>query len=129
MVTEDYVSFDTAKLLKKKGFNEACVVFYDNGYNHTLKFQRCCGPCWLGDNDSVVATNGICVAPTLQMAMKWLRAIHKIDITIDPHDVCGNWIYQFHLCYNREYLFSKDVDTSYEGACEAAIKYCLEHLI
>ena len=67
--------------------------------------------------------------PTLQMAMKWLREVHKIDITVDPHEVANNWIYQFHLCQNKNYLFSKDIDTSYEICAEAAIKYCLENLI
>ena len=71
------------------------------------------------------------------MAMKWLREVHKIDITIDPHEVVegyeyevkNNWIYQFHLCQNRNYLFSRDIDTSYENCAEVAIKYCLENLI
>ena len=30
MITEDYVSFETAKLLKEKGFDEPCQYFYDN---------------------------------------------------------------------------------------------------
>ena len=28
MITEDYVSFETAKLLKEKGFDEPCVYVY-----------------------------------------------------------------------------------------------------
>lgn len=33
MITEDYIGFETAKLLKKKGFNEPCYRWYDgNGY-------------------------------------------------------------------------------------------------
>ena len=27
MITEDYVGFETAKLLKEKGFNECCRAF------------------------------------------------------------------------------------------------------
>ena len=30
MITEDYVSFETAKLLKEKGFNESCYTYYDD---------------------------------------------------------------------------------------------------
>ena len=28
-ITEDYVSFETAKLLKNKGFNEECFALYN----------------------------------------------------------------------------------------------------
>ncbi len=30
MITEDYVSFETAKLLKEKGFDELCYQKYDS---------------------------------------------------------------------------------------------------
>lgn len=117
MITEDYVSFETAKLLKEKGFDEKCNMAY---FNKTLVDYTMFGFCLGGD---------LLDCPTLQMAMKWLREIHKIDITVDPHDVESDWIYQFHLCQNKDYLFSRDVDTSYENCAEAAIKYCLENLI
>lgn len=29
MITEDYVSFETAKLLKEKGFDESCRAVYE----------------------------------------------------------------------------------------------------
>lgn len=29
MITEEYVSFETAKLLKEKGFNAKCFDFYE----------------------------------------------------------------------------------------------------
>ena len=134
MITEDHVSFETAKLLKEKGFNEACVVFYDNGYNHALKFQRCCGPCWLCDNDSVVAINGICVAPTLQMAMKWLREVHNIHVVPKFDFYAGDYTGRIYDG-RRESTAEKDDyiaivgNNTYEQACEAGIKYCLENLI
>ena len=83
MITEDYVSFETAKLLKEKGFDEACHAYYDGGHRHLLKFVQN----GLYNNAGVVANSGICVGPTLQMAMKWLREVHKVDITVDPHEV------------------------------------------
>ena len=33
MITEDYVSFETAKLLKEKGFDETCRAFWKNWYS------------------------------------------------------------------------------------------------
>lgn len=34
---EDYVSLETAKLLKEKGFNEVCETAYDAGIQEALK--------------------------------------------------------------------------------------------
>lgn len=122
MIQEDYVGFETAKLLYKKGFDCECIGYYvyyePNNVKHS--FPGMTNSTWGKDVYS---------APTLQMAMKWLREVHKVDITIDPHKVGNNWIYQFHICQNQNYLFSKDIHTSYENCAESAIKYCLEKLI
>lgn len=111
MITEDYVSFETAKLLKEKGFDEECQKYYGD-YKY---------PC-----------------PTLQMAMKWLREVHNIIITVRLF----NSVEPF--CPGEHNQFTVDIATttmssqkghirhfylSYEEACEAAIKYCLENLI
>ena len=64
-------------------------------------------------------------APTLQMAMKWLRKVHNIDIWTERH----NKRYKGYIHSEQrgdEALFYED---SPEEACEAAIKYCLENLI
>ena len=70
MVTEDYVSYEVAKLLKEKGFNETSntigtynnkgefyLYWHEKGYDHNRLST------WYS-------------APTLQMAMKWLREKH-----------------------------------------------------
>jgi len=120
MNTEDYVSFEIAKLLKDKGFDEPCLMCYtyDKKFGNYGHYNSC-------KNSEVFSLT----APTIQSTRKWLRKKHNIDITVDPHDVCGEWIYQYHLCKDREYLFSRDVDTSYENCANEAIKYCLENLI
>ena len=39
-ITEDYVSFETAKLLKEKGFNEPCLKeYYINGYLSNVSIE------------------------------------------------------------------------------------------
>ena len=70
MITEDYVSFETAKLLKKKGFNEDCYTCYliDEIQHYDYESR----------NRDLI--EGVISAPTLQMTMKWLREIHNIDI-------------------------------------------------
>ena len=126
MVTEDYVSFEVAKLLKEKGFvlpstdyRDWLCCMYDN--NGNVKWG-CYSPDWY-------------VRVTLQMAMKWLREVHHIfiDIDYDPHEF-GDKPY-FTLITNMDtcsYYSGKNLPlnrATYEEMAEAAIKYCLENLI
>lgn len=130
MVTEDYVSFETARLLKEKGFNEKVICYYDDGgslnLNKFVEFQ-CCNE---GYGSSVFA------APTQSMVMKWLREVHNICITIYPDKTKGYEAVLYDTKDNVEIIlqsfgiFGAHIfEDSYEEACEAAIKYCLDNLI
>jgi hypothetical protein len=118
MITEDYVSFETAKLLKEKGF-EGFTMF-----SYSTKWVTMCGH-WENETDWLPKC-------TLQMAMKWLREVHNIHI-----DICSiwdsiHWLYQVFVITPRTTSNSyvdKLLYTSYEQAIEAAIKYSLENLI
>ena len=127
MITEDYVSFETAKLLKEKGFDEECNMAYFNGtpVDYTM-FGFCLG----GD---------LLYCPTLQRAMKWLRLEHKLHIEPIPDcfdykhgDIHDGWYCEItHLSdmsYDADYDSHKKHETC-EEACEDAIKYCLKNLI
>ena len=118
MITEDYVPYKIAKLLREKGFNElgyaSIKVFANNSYEV---------------NGEQVKPSKDTIIPTLQMAMKWLREVHKIHVAVYPYGEysCDN--YQFDVYKNNELIVSKDDGyITYEQACEAAIKYCLEKL-
>ena len=131
MITEDYVSFETAKLLKEKGFDEITFTWY------TGKGKLCFGKNNFDDyhmnhlsNMATAIDKNKCSAPTLQMAMKWLREDYNIDVAIYPYGEysCNN--YQFDVYIDNNLVISKDDGyVSYEQACETAIKYCLEKLI
>ena len=126
MIKEDFVSFEVAKLLKEKGFNEPTWTRYE-------------------DNDEVIfgdkynwnnSPMGQISAPTNQMAMKWLREVHNLFIEL--------YVVKNYSKKKLEYTYSiqdldfqgsddgieccKNWDTP-EQACEIAIKYCLEKLI
>ena len=121
-ITEDYVSFETAKLLKEKGFDEECKIAY---FNKTLVDYTMFGFCLGGD---------LLYCPTLQMAMKWLREIHKLCITITPKvtdsEGSGGCLWEWAItCLLIPQSVSLELFESYEQTCEAAIKYCLENLI
>lgn len=126
MITEDYVSFETAKLLKEKGFNEPCHAWQRENEN----VNYCDIP--LDYNDMFEEHNEYLV-PTQQMAMKWLREVHKLYINIwaDLKDAENNdfdIIFRAQV-YNGPSNYGTYEFSTYEQACEAAIKYCLENLI
>ena len=138
-ITEDYVSFETAKLLKEKGFNENT----EHKIWYVIKqFSTGChwNSCTYKVGDTTREYDGDCCIPmpTLQMAMKWLREVHNlfIQICIIPHTTITieQKYYFFTIHKNRRTLaFRKDFPSgyyfTYEEACEAAIKYCLKVLI
>lgn len=125
MITEDFVSFEIAKLLRKKGFNERCNHCY---YIDNKQFDSVRNGC----NSNLA--QGLISAPTLQMTMKWLREVHKCCIVVNPEvtDDDGSagclwgWVISIRLHYQYT---SEELYESYEQACEAAIRYCLENLI
>lgn len=129
MITEDYVSFETAKLLKEKGFNDEYTnAFYDKSgilYFIDLLSDFSEHP----NNDTDIA------ASTLYVAMKWLREIHKIfiDVDYDSDEFKDSSYFSLIINMNTNDYFKgcglPQEKSTYEEACEAAIKYCLEKLI
>lgn len=123
MITEDYVSFETAKLLKEKGFDEPIQYFYKFDSKELYR-----GTVFTNTQIGYKFYN----APTLQMAMKWLREVHNIHIDICSNLDVAHWIYQVFVITPRT-THNSHVDkilyTSYEQAAEAGINYCLENLI
>jgi hypothetical protein len=138
MITEDYVSFETAKLLKEKGFDFCCEFQYINclsGCPFLTDIHDDAG-CYY--KNSEIGQDEYS-APTLQMTMKWLREVHKLHIEVNPavfdykhDDIHDGWsceiMHLSSMAYNADFDFQKKYST-YEEACEVAIKYCLEKLI
>lgn len=124
MVNEDYVSFETAKLLKEKGFNEPTYAYYLPNASFYLSPREI-------DNKNLYA-QGCVSAPTLQMAMKWLREVHKIAINIGWGEVFEENYQWWCIILNQnngEILRENEYHKTYEEACETAIRYCLMNLI
>lgn len=127
MITEDYVSFETAKLLKEKEFRELCHGYFRKDNQEDL-VEVACGANW---NDEPFFIS----RPTLQMTMKWLREVHHCVICITPLTFyCGEIVSKWGYCIWADDNTEVDEESSprlesYEEACEAAIKYCLENLV
>ncbi|MBO7693544.1 MAG: hypothetical protein J6T10_13010 [Methanobrevibacter sp.] len=124
MITEDYVSFETAKLLKEKGFDEECVYVYRHDGSEDI---------WDADKEDIA-----CQKPTLQMAMKWLREVH--NLVIEPYRTACGYLYTISSIpygstkYDNSEAYNGDDEdsgqwTTWEKACEDGIEYCLKNLI
>ena len=145
MITEDYVSFETAKLLKEKGFDGPChKVWGTHGDSQTLIRAP-----WFVEGETVVNRESVdaaakqyayeyslnnnvegYLAPTIQMVMKWLRDIHGLFIHIDVIREVSCWLADIQDIKGDVSIYPvKKLFPNYEEACENAIKYCLEILI
>lgn len=120
MITEDYCSYEVAKLLKDKGFNEDIHTVYEPTFNKFFNY-----PLKPNSYSNVIA------APTHQMVMKWLREMFHIHIRlINSSDESYKFeIYPMTGKYRCKCFEDYTYYSSYEEAVEAALKYVLENLI
>lgn len=121
-MTEELVTLETAKLLRKKGFNEYCkdVIDENNIIKETL----------YRTNDELPKQ---CYSrPTQSIAQKWLRETHNLHISI-IRNACG---YSYDICkadngtHISEGIFKGPNDggqwDTYEEALEAGIQEALK---
>lgn len=124
MIKEDYCSYEVAKLLKEKGFNEPLRCWYDNFQNFHEEGVR------MSNTDCLPPT---IMCPTHQMAMKWLR--EYIKFFIEPY-----YVFPLGFLVDIKYIDRKtpveefealreNSYNSYEEAVETALKYVLKNLI
>lgn len=128
MIKEAYVSFEVARLLKEKGFDENTLMVYMS-YGDLCKCNRYDSIRNSNYND-ITKNYFECTAPTHQMAMAWF--IQKYNISIEPSALNAHlWAYTIYKLFNKNVkeLHNDGVYESYEEAVEAALKYCLTNLI
>jgi len=132
-ITEDYVSFETSKLLKEKGFDIPCNCYGAyNGVN--LTYRYCITDKYTNWNKHTDERTISC--PTLQMAMKWLREVYNICITIYPDKEKGYEAVLYNIKDDVEIVLQSFgiygthiFGDSYEQAVEEALLYVLKNLI
>ena len=104
MIRENYVSFETAKLLKEKGFDGQCYKVWAKESKSEPKLYAAPsfvegdttvdresvedGERFMNDlNPSEYKVEGY-LAPTLQMAVQWIQEAYNILIVADYEDEC-----------------------------------------
>lgn len=134
MIEEDYISFKIAKLLKEKGFNEVCRTWYfgEDRVNNNILIPKdkllFASDIYNGaKKNSCIGHSSAVTAPTLQMATKWLRVVHKIDLCVFPcyYDYCLHG-YECKIYKNKEVLCSLTGFKNYEEAMDAALLLVLD---
>lgn len=140
---DEIVSFETAMLLKEKGFNEPCSYYYEDddlyklGYYHGDGTGLVCNNSPINDRFSCEGMQ--CAAPTQSLAQKWLRETRNITFNANPHSNDGKIIYvvTIKVISSNKYIdFNVMMNTSnkaimfktYEDAIEAGLKYCLKSI-
>ena len=127
MIEERYVNFETARLLKEKGFEQDTICVYI-GRHLLIKGEG---------TISNTTDMPIIPAPTQAMAMAWLRE-KELYIVVKPFDRFDNDLVRFKsIIYTKyeynDFAFSKDellgVYSNYNESIEEALKYCLTKLL
>lgn len=115
-MTEEFVTLETAKLLKEKGFREDCMAFYTKD-----GLFKC---------NAYINTNVLKLpSPTQSIAHKWLRETKNLHIEISY--MYGNyWIYDILTIPNHDLVGLSDRPiiryNTYEEALESGLQEALK---
>ena len=138
---DQIVSFETAMLLKDKGFDEPCSYYYEDDELYKLAYYHGDGTGFVCNsspiNDRLSCEEMQCTAPTQSLAQRWLREVHHITFNANPHSNNGEIVYIVTIkdISNKKYIdFNVMMDTptkatmfeTYEDAIEEGLKYCLK---
>lgn len=125
MIQEDYVSFETAKLLKEAGFDWKQYSFYNS---EGILINGTFAANW---NDKIWDIDGSKIsAPTLAIAQRWLREIKELNVEISTWPgALWRWVVWL-INPERRIIASKHQNyKSYEEALEEGIKETLEMIL
>lgn len=124
MITEQYVTFDTAKMLKKAGFD--CRV---NRYFQIPYFSG-----EAKEKSMLTAINNNRYPrnysrPTQAVAARWLREVYHYAVCIWFTKDHEKWFYAYRTVFDTDYNISEYKYDSYEAALEAGLQECLKLII
>ena len=134
MVKERYVSFEIAKLLKKKGFDEPCRLFYKDPQAGLYEFKN------IPKSYKDIPNNPCFFAPSFYVTMEWLRekGIYMyvepfITISSEGYNLEGYkpWITTFKTNWFNPLskIGTATYSKTYEEAVEVSIMFAIENLI
>jgi hypothetical protein len=114
---EDYVPLIAAQILKEVGFNEPCKGVFMNGQCMLLSSLS---------YNSLFQYSDTCSAPTMQMALKWLREERNIFVEIRADRDAFSYTIKFLTLgvgwKEAPEQETKTYETFEEAACEGLIR-------
>ena len=129
----DFVTFEIAKKLKKKGLKMACIGHFLDGhffYNKTFVTYADISHIAKSYNDN--EREILCVdLPVISQVLKWLRQEKNIHISIDYQCRFNKWYWCAYSIDKAERVeeYSEWIYKDYEEAALAGINYILDNVI
>jgi hypothetical protein len=133
------VSFELAKTLKEKGFDEPCLNFYTNPrckmfgideHNRYYPIKNKAKKLWTSGNAVTLDSKHVYYAPIIAEIVMRLYEKHGIWITTHPNHSFKYWSVNLITNKNAEdNLYPATIYNSPTEAYEEAIEYCLTKLI
>lgn len=120
---KSYVTLETSRLLKEKGFNEWCEwVYEDHGATHSTIDAD-----FTGHSNSNLASNQYAI-PLQSQAQTWLRDEKKI-IVIADYDCAYSKNWNYEVWENSQIIITSfERYNSYEKALEEGLKWALDFI-
>lgn len=127
MIKEQFIEYETAKLLKEAGFLEQTDTCYFSTTNR------------IGGATTITEDNGVLPRPTQAVAARWLREVHNLHVyaiqtnlpLTEPQTTKWEWGYIVTKVDDPtapDKLFDINY-TTYEDAMEAGIRRAVESVI
>lgn len=136
MITDELVSFETAKLAKEKGFDVPYLYHYDASgkvrehyeYDSTNSGVRVSE--LLLSSDALYSN--VFLAPTQSLLQRWLREEKGVIIELKYSDSTESWRPFWSWIIYNDLGFTLEIgdnSATYEQALEDALKYSFENLV
>ena len=96
MIEEQFVSFDTAKMLKETGFEEmvnSCFMYDDNADEYEYEFVSGYAIVKKALRDNYNGYENTISRPTQALAERWLREVYNVAIYSLYDDDMEQWFY------------------------------------
>ena len=120
MIEEQFVSFETARMLKDAGFDVPCF----NQYTERGTIWHC--DCPENFNKSQCVTS----CPTQALSARWLREVYHYAVCVWFSKDHEKWFYAHgnmdSIVFDTDYIISEYIFDSYEQALEAGLQEAIK---
>ncbi len=120
---DEYVSFETAKIAKEKGFDEKTIDWYsEKGELINLYYA------WTWNTNKGNRDDFVCSAPTQSLLQRWLREVHEMQAEVHSYHrgESGYTYYEVVTGKCGEGFITTSNFKTYEEALEHGLQKALE---